>query len=49
MATLQVQKQPLLFKVRLLNINIFNVLKTSQQSILRGVGSLRYNDTIQVK
>jgi len=30
-------------------IYIYNVWKTSQRSILRGVGSLRYNDTIQVK
>ena len=30
-------------------IYIYNVWKASQRSILRGVGSIRYNDTIQVK
>ena len=30
-------------------LQVYNVWKTSQRSILQGVGSLRYNDTIQVK
>jgi len=31
-----------------LYIYIYNGWKTSQRSILQGVGSLRYNDTVQV-
>jgi hypothetical protein len=32
-----------------ISIYIYNVWETSQRSSLRSVGSLRYNDTIQVK